>query len=371
MLNSIFKKLLGGLVSLLLISVLIFLLSKAVPGDPVNLALGVSSESEINMNYQEEYERKKRELKLHLPYFYFSFLPYNFPANLQMQGSLIDIRNKRRSLMEESNLAFPKFHWNGTENQYHNWLFSSSVSLQDGKPVRYKIGRAIVWTLFLVVVSVFFSYSLGILMGLFLSGLSNQKLRSWLEAILIALYAIPVFWMATLLLVFFTTSEYGTWTNIFPSVGLAPIDLGEPWYVRIGKFGAQLILPCFVLVLHNLAFLSMLTKRNLDKNKRLGFVTTSKVFGFGEKEIIFKEVLPLSLIPLITSVSSAIPSAVGGSLVVEIIFNIPGMGRLLYTSIMTYDWPVVFPIVLLIAIITYISFFLADILYRIADPRIR
>jgi len=371
MLNSVFTKLLSGILSLALISVLIFLLSKAVPGDPVDIALGVSSDSEASLNREVEYERKKRELDLDLPYFYFSIVPSNFPKNLQEHGNLNEIKNKRKELIQSSRLAVPKMYWHGSNNQYHQWLFGDKYSVQDGKPVSYKIKRALVWTLFLVIVSIVFSYGLGILIGLGLSSIRNRKVQARIETVLFGLYAVPVFWMATLLLVFFTTKEYGTWTNIFPSVGLTPIDLGEAWYTRISRYASQLILPCFVLVLHNLAFLGMLTKRNIDKHKKMGFVMTSKAYGFSKREILLKEVLPISLLPLITSISSSIPAAIGGSLIVEIIFNIPGMGRLLYNSILTYDWSVVFPMVLLIAIITYISFFLADIFYKIADPRLR
>ncbi len=370
MIISIIKKILAAISSLLVISVSMFLLSKMVPGDPVEVALGMDPSSATQMDYEQEYERKKKDLSLHLPYFYFSVLPSNFPKNLQEKGTLSELRERRHKLMKEAKLL-PKVHWHGTKNQYHNWIWGDNVSVLDGKAASYKIGRALVWTMFLVILSVSLSYGLGILIGLMLSSMRSVRLRAVFEAWLFGVYAIPVFWMATLLLVFFTTKEYGAWTNIFPAVGLVPIDYGEAWYSRIGKFGSQLILPCFVLVLHNLAFLSMLTKRNLDKHRKLAFTKTSKAYGFKQSEILIKEVLPMSLLPLITSLSSAIPTAIGGSLIVEIIFNIPGMGRLLFTSVLNYDWPVVFPIVLLIACITYITYLLADVFYKIADPRIQ
>lgn len=287
----------------------------------------------------------------------------------ELESMAIDMKKSKAYLI-------PKFVWYGLDNQYHNWVnklisWDPGTSFIDGKKVNFKISRALVWTGFLVIFSLVLSYSLGIFLGIVLAYLKNRRAVKVIERFLFGIYAIPIFWLATLLLVFFTTNEYGSWTNIFPSVGLTPIDLGESWYVRIGNYGKQLILPSFCLVIHNLAFLGSLTKRNIQSKRKEGFVMTAKAFGFSEREILIQEVLPHAFIPLITSISSAIPSAIGGSLIIEIIFNIPGLGRLLYTSIVNYDWPVAFSLVMFIALITIISFFVAEVLYRKADPRIR
>ncbi|WP_235291657.1 ABC transporter permease [Portibacter lacus] len=345
-------------------------MSKAVPGDPVDDRLALNFDTTFEGNYEKEYARLKKELFLDLPYFYFALAPNHFPKDIQALASKADVQAKRKDFFSDRGLFLPTLRWHGLQNQYHKWLFNSGLSISDGSPVNYKIKRAMVWTVFLVLTSIIFSYFFGIGIGLLLSSIRSKKVVRWLEGLLFGIYAIPVFWLATLLLVFFTTKEYGAWTNIFPTVGLSPIDVGDPWYLRLSKYGSQLILPTVVLVLHNLAFISTLTKRNIDKSKKMGFVTTSKAYGFSKKEVLFKEVLPFSLIPLITSVTSAIPAAISGSLVIEIIFNIPGMGRLLYKSILNYDWPVVFPVVMIIACFTFLSFLIADILYRTVDPRI-
>lgn len=372
MLVTILKNISAAAFSLWIISIMIFLLSKSIPGDPVDARLGFGTDSSFELNYEVEYQRIKKDLKLNLPPFYFSILPANFPGPLNVSNLTQDeVQKKRSELLNQSKLYLPKFHWHGLNNQYHYWIFSPGNSIVDGKPVGDKISRSLVWTMFLVLVSVLLSYASGILIGLGLALVKSKRLKYLIETVLFGIYALPIFWLATLLLVFFTTKEYGAWTNIFPSVGLAPIDLGEAWYARVYQYGGQLILPGFVLLMHNLAFLATLTKRNIDKSKKMGFVQTSRAYGFSEKEILFKEVFPISLIPLITSLSSAIPSAIGGSLVIEIIFNIPGIGRLLYNAILNYDWPVVFPVVMMIAVFTFISFLLADVFYRVVDPRIQ
>lgn len=372
MVVSIFRNISNAALSLVIISISIFLLSKLVPGDPVEDRLSLDFDQAAQVNYELEYERIKKKLRLDIPPFYFALLPKGFPHNIN--GAFLtrdEIRSERKKYFSSTLWKVPTFHWYGFNNQYHQWIFSPGNSIVDGRPVRSKIGRSLVWTLFLVLTSVVLSYTLGILIGLGLASMKSKVLQNIMEGILFGLYAIPVFWLATLLLVFFTTKEYGAWTNIFPSVGLSPIDLGEAWYSRIVNYGRQLILPCVILVLHNLAFLSTLTKRNIEQAQKMDFVQTAKAYGFSRKYVLFRDVLPFSLIPLITSISSAIPSAIGGSLVIEIIFNIPGMGRLLYHSILNYDWPVVFPVVMLIAVFAIISFLLADIAYRLVDPRIK
>ncbi len=454
MFNFIIRHILGALLSLWIISMLIFFLSKAVPGDPVG-GLKEVSESIYNLNYEKEYKLKATSLGLHLPSFYFSLVPGNFPENLNevmpiekkkyvktlllegyqyndivhfknvLDSSLNEMGSASKELANQTRILdtkyltnleivrrtletylelspkesgsspnieledalnklesnkkkryFPSFQWHGFNNQYHIWISSlirgkPRISRTDGKPVGKKISRALVWTVFMVLIALIFSYTLGIFLGLLLSNLKISWIKKWIERVLFGIYAIPIFWLATLLLVFFTTREYGTWTNIFPTVGLAPIDTGDPWYSRITAYGKQLILPCFILIIHNLAFVSTLVKRNVESYKNAGFVLMAKAYGFNDKEILNREIFPHTLLPLITSITSAIPTAIAGSLVIEIIFNIPGVGRLLYNSINTGDWPVVFAVVMLIALITIISFFIAEMLYRLADPRIK
>lgn len=452
MINFIIRHIFGALLSLWIISMLIFFLSKAVPGDPVS-GLKEINEGSYYLDYEKEYKQKATAFGLNLPTFYFSLVPRNFPKNLnevmpfekknfvkellfqgyqyhdilQYEGALdsflydeealklkdgiefdgiksrtdlLNLQKELNSIKEKSEAGqgiislselsnsienlngnktmstFPVFYWHGFNNQYHQWLSSllkgkPGNSRIDGKPVAKKISRALVWTVFLILIAIFFSYGFGILLGIFLASLEKQSLRKWIEKLFFGIYAIPVFWLATLMLVFFTTKEYGAWTNIFPSVGLAPIDNGAPWYSRLSDFGKQLILPCFILVIHNLAFVSTLVKRNIESYKDSGFVLMAKAYGFKKREILWREIFPHTLLPIITSITSAIPTAISGSLVIEIIFNIPGVGRLLFSSINTGDWPVVFAVVMLIALVTIISFFTAEFLYRWADPRIK
>jgi peptide/nickel transport system permease protein len=89
------------------------------------------------------------------------------------------------------------------------------------------------------------------------------------------------------------------------------------------------------------------------------------------RQILWKQAFPNALFPLITLFAHVLPAAIAGSVAIEVIFNIPGMGRLTYQSILSQDWPVVYPILLLAAVLTLIGSLLADVLYAFADPRVK
>lgn len=445
------KKVLALFLSLWIISLIIFFISKSVPGDTIYEAIGHSYEQPINGNFEAEYEKIYKRLHFEKPLFYFSIVPRNYPDNMQsiypkihrdwtrafllkgynyneitilkdqlqalhsqysqsrntknlrylaqvfdsrnhselienfnildanQYGQIQDLSNLKSTIInlkpKRSNLVFPKWVWNGAENQYHKWIATlvsgdAGVSYTSQNSVAHKIKRSLVWTVSMVTLSLILSYIFGVLIGMFLARYHDSWIARVIERILFGIYSVPLFWFATLMLIFFTTDQFGKWTNIFPTIAFSPIDLGEPWNVRLSRYGSQLILPIFCLVLHNLAFLGSLTKRNMLSKKNAGFVMLAKANGYSKNRIWFSEIFPHARIPLITSFTSALPSAISGSLIIEVIFNVPGMGSLLFMSISLNDWPVVYAIVMLIALVTFICFALAELLYRWADPRI-
>jgi peptide/nickel transport system permease protein len=107
---------------------------------------------------------------------------------------------------------------------------------------------------------------------------------------------------------------------------------------------------------------------NVQENQ---FVITAKSKGLSNKMVLKKHVLVNAIFPFISLLGGIIPSLFAGSVVIEVLFNVPGMGRLAYQSILSHDWPVLFGIVLLSGIITIISQILVDILYHYFDPRIK
>ena len=132
-----------------------------------------------------------------------------------------------------------------------------------------------------------------------------------------------------------------------------------------------MVLPVVCLTITALPIIVRLTKRSVLSESIQPYVRALKAKGLEKKAIYRRHIVPNALLPIVTLVSNSFPVALAGSLIVEIIFNIPGMGRLMYTSIFNYDWDVCFAILLLISIITSLVLLLADIIYSRLNPKIR
>jgi peptide/nickel transport system permease protein len=183
------------------------------------------------------------------------------------------------------------------------------------------------------------------------------------------LYSLPVFWVATMLLVFFTTPEYGM--DWFAGVGLGRETGHSSTYALLLDRIAHLILPVLCLVYPSLAFISRQLSGAMQDELKKDYITTARAKGLSEKVVIWKHAFRNSLFPLITVFASILPATIAGSVVIEVIFNIPGMGKLMVDSIFLQDWPIVFIILLLGALLTMAGILLADILYAKFDPRVR
>jgi len=132
-----------------------------------------------------------------------------------------------------------------------------------------------------------------------------------------------------------------------------------------------LVLPIICLVANDIAYLSRLTRNNIIFQQMKGFVTMAKAKGLDDRKILTRHILPNALIPIITIIAGSIPAGLSGSLIIEVIFNIPGMGRLMFDSIYSSDWNVVFGILIIISIFTIIFLLLADLLYGWLNPKIK
>ncbi|MCH2045316.1 MAG: ABC transporter permease subunit [Saprospiraceae bacterium] len=188
-------------------------------------------------------------------------------------------------------------------------------------------------------------------------------------AVLFVLYSLPSFWIGTIFIVFLTTPEYGL--DFFPTgVGLDPLPDGAAWYSRLTQTGYELILPIFCMTYGSFAFLSRQMRGSMLGVVRQDYIRTAKAKGLSQDKIIWKHSFRNSLFPIITVFSSVFPRALSGSIAIELIYNIPGMGKLALLSITARDWPVVFTITMFAALLTMIGNLIADMLYAVVDPRV-
>lgn len=267
----------------------------------------------------------------------------------------------------------PVFYWHGTHNQYHQWMggfitFKPLTSLIDGRNAWSKIFDALSWTLLLNGLAFILAIVLGVLIGLWSGRHDGLKKERVVNIILFTLFALPSFWLATLFIYFLSSGE---WLSIFPAGGLGPYHSASNVFQKWAVLLTHLTLPVLCLALGSLAYISRQMKQSVVNQFHQPYVLSLRSLGVSEKTILRKHVFRNALFPVITMIGGALPALLSGSLIIEVIFSIPGMGRLMYTSLVARDWPVVFPILMFGAAITVFSYILTDVIYKWADPRVK
>ncbi|MGK0363417.1 MAG: peptide/nickel transport system permease protein [Saprospiraceae bacterium] len=271
-------------------------------------------------------------------------------------------------------LYLPDFKWYGFDNQYHRWITNFlqgdfGISCVDKRPVADKISEAIFWTLLMNTCAIILGYLIAIPLGVQSAIKRGSRFDKIVSIGLFILYSLPVFWIGTMALIFFATPEYGM--QIFPGVGLGDSGSNTPFWTRFWERASHLILPILCLAYPSFAFLSRQMRGGMTDVLKKDFIRTARAKGLPESQVIRKHAFRNSLFPIITLLASVFPRVLGGALILEIIFNIPGMGKLAFDALFAQDWNVVFTVLMLSAVLTMIGILVADILYAWADPRVR
>lgn len=262
-------------------------------------------------------------------------------------------------------LYTPAFHWYGLDNQYHNWFFSFirgkfGKSYIDERPIATKIWEALHWTLTINSIAILLAYFIAVPLGVVAATQRNTWKDTFVSTFLFMLYALPSFWVATLLIVFFTTSEYGM--NFFPTGGT-----GKGFW----DVAYHLVLPVFCVTYAAFVFISRQMRGGMLDVLHQDFIKTAKAKGLNSKQTIWKHGFRNALFPIITMFASVFPRALTGSVVIEYIFRVPGMGWLAWESFISHDWITIYTLLMLGAILTMLGNLVADILYAWADPRVK
>ena len=180
-------------------------------------------------------------------------------------------------------------------------------------------------------------------------------------------FATPAFWLSLLLMMLFSVKL--DWLPISGLKSLNYAGLG-PWQQVLDKT-MHLVLPVFVSAFGGIAGMSRYMRSSMLEAINNDYITTARSKGLSERTVIYKHALRNALLPLVTILGLSIPGLVGGSVIFETIFGIPGMGQLSYQAIMTRDYPVVMGILTISALLTMMGNMAADICYGLVDPRIR
>jgi peptide/nickel transport system permease protein len=270
-------------------------------------------------------------------------------------------------------LYIPALAWQGWDNQYHNWLvdfvqFDFGISYFDGRPVASRMKDALFWTIILNLAAIFMAYLISIPLGVFSAIWSGSVFDRSTTLLSFILYSLPSFWIATMLVVFFTTPEYGM--DWFPSLGTGELPDDAPLWSRISETASHLILPVFCLTYSALAFISRQVRGGMLNVIRQDYIRTAWAKGLDSRKVVWKHAFRNALFPVITMFANILPAVFAGAVVIEVIFNIPGMGKLTVDAIFQRDWPVVYTVLMLSAALTMAGILLADLLYALVDPRV-
>jgi len=257
--------------------------------------------------------------------------------------------------------------------QYGKWL-SRAVRLDfgrsflpDGKPVLTKIGERLPITLLLSVIEMLIIVGLAVPVGV-MSATRQYSLYDKVTTVFVFIgFATPDFWLAQLLMILF-----GLQLGWLPISGLRSLNFEYlSFWTQQWDFLSHLVLPIVVATFGGLAGFSRYMRQSMLEVTRQDYIQTARAKGLSERVVIGKHALRNALLPVVTILGLSLPGLIGGSIIVETIFAIPGMGQLMVQSVFSRDYPVVMGNLVIVATLTLVANLVADVAYGLVDPRIR
>ena len=325
----IIKRLLLMIPTMLGITIITFAIIRLAPGDPAALKIGSGAEGTLQSQQMAQaiIERTRKEFELDKP------IPVQYIHWIRKIGTL-----------------------------------DFGRSYKDNRPVWDKIKERLPITLQLNIISIILGYIIAIPLGVFSSTHEHSLTDKVLTVVLYILYSLPSFWVATILILYLCGGDY--W-RVFPLTGLHSIN-----YEHMTAFQSfmdrmwHLVLPIFCLTYGELAFVSRLMRAGMLETIRQDFIRTARAKGLSEKVVVYKHAFRNSLVSIVTVLGFLLPALLGGSVIIESIFTIPGMGQLGFEAILSRDYPVVMAISTIAAFLTMIGLLISDILYAVVNPTI-
>lgn len=246
------------------------------------------------------------------------------------------------------------------------------------QPVIRVIAEALPQTLFLNLLSIPVVYGIAIVSGIYAARYRGRAFDVMTGSTFLALWSIPTMWSGVMMVGFLSSVDYLHW---FPTGGMH--DTLSAYMRFLPSFAVDgfhrgwlldsiwhLTLPVICLSIGSFAFLSKLMRSSVLENLEADFARTARAKGVSDRDVLLRHVLSNSIIPLITVAATILPGLLGGSVIVESIFSINGMGKLMIDAIYTRDQELVMSETLVVGIVSLFSLLLADVLYAMADPRV-
>ncbi len=334
MLKYLVKRVLWMIPLLIGISLISFFIMHLAPGDITN------NEAAFNPKASEESRQKLREL-------------YNLDKPVIVQYGLW--------LKRMGTLDF------GNSFASHQKPVFWQTTDKDGNVTKGMIQEALPITLMINILGLIITLSLAIPLGI----IAARKYTLWQDKSITLFnfigFSIPGFWLSLLLMYWL-----GVMNNWLPISGLHSINYEslDTW-AKIKDSISHLILPVIIPSVTGLAGITLFVKNGMLDVFHQDYITTARAKGLSEHKVVYTHALRNALLPLITIVGLSIPGLIGGSVIAETIFAIPGMGKLFFDSVLMRDFPVIMGILTIGSALTLIGNLLADLAYAWADPRVR
>ena len=334
MIKYLFKRVLWMIPLLIGISLISFFIMHLAPGDIT------SNEASFNPKASEESRQKLREL-------------YNLDKPVIVQYGLW--------LKRMATLDF------GTSFASHQKPVFWQTKDKDGNVSKGLIQEALPITLLINVLGLMITLVLAIPLGI----IAARKYTKWQDKSITLFnfigFSVPGFWLSLLLMYWL-----GVVNNWLPISGLRSLNYEslDTWG-KLKDSANHLILPVLIPSITGLAGITLFVKNGMLDVFHQDYITTARAKGLSEHKVVYTHALRNALLPLITIVGLSIPGLIGGSVIAETIFAIPGMGKLFYDSVMMRDFPVVMGILTIGSALTLLGNLIADIAYAWADPRVR
>jgi peptide/nickel transport system permease protein len=311
--------------TLLGITVVVFAISRAAPGNPVTLSMG--------------------------------------PGGMMDAQRAADVQAARMRLYGLDKPVYV---------QYATWLgrvvrLDFGDSIKHHRPVIDLIGERLPITLTLNLISFVLIYTISLPMGV-LSAVGRKRfLDKASSVLLLMLWSLPSMWVGQMLIGYLC----GPPLNWFPPAGLSSNDAEQyPFFLWLADRLWHLVLPVFCLTYAGFAYLTKLVRAGMLDNLRADYVRTARAKGLSNWVVIFRHALRNSIIPVITIMATLLPAMFGGSVIIERIFSISGMGLLAFEAVTTRDYNVVMGVATIAGFLNLLGLLMADIAYAMVDPRI-
>ncbi len=257
--------------------------------------------------------------------------------------------------------------------QYWKWLkrtvrldFGKSFS-PDARPVLQKIGERLPVTLLLNIVEMLIIVALAVPIGVFSATRQYSMFDKVTTVFVFVGFATPDFWLALLLMILF-----GVQLGWLPISGLRSLNWEYlSFWRQQWDFAGHLLLPILVATFGGLAGFSRYMRQSMLEVVRQDYIQSARAKGLAERVVIGKHALRNAMLPIVTILGLSLPGLIGGSVIVESIFAIPGMGQLMVQAVFERDYPVIMGNLVIVSTLTLVANLIADVTYSFVDPRIR